>query len=82
MAGYHEEAKSAFRSWVLAGSTQGSLFEHEKHANALYKYVVRFIHKNKQAVRADSMAEKVINNNTTDFWKEVKVLNNCRILPP
>ena len=28
------------------------------------------------------MAEKVINNNTTDFWKEVKVLNNCRIPPP
>lgn len=32
-------------------------------------------------MKADSMAKKVISNNTTDFWKEVKVLNNCRILP-
>lgn len=68
---------------MLAGRPrQGPLFEHKKHANALYKYAVRFICKNEQAMRADSMAKKVISNNATDFWKEVKVLNNCRMPPP
>lgn len=64
VAGYHEEAKLAFKSWVLAGRPrQGPLFEQKKNANTAYKYAVRFIGKNEQAMRAESMAEKVMDNN-------------------
>jgi len=49
-----------------------------KNANAAYKYAVRFIDKHEQAMRAESMAEKVMDNHTTEFWKEVKGLNKCR----
>lgn len=68
---------------MLAGRPrQGPLFEQKKNANAAYKYAVRFICKNEQAMRAESMAEKVMDNNTTEFWKEVKGLNKCSIHPP
>ena len=29
-------------------------------------------------MRADSMANKMMCNNATDFWKEVRALNNCK----
>lgn len=38
--------------------------------------------KNKQALRADFMAKKFLNNNITDFLKEVRTLNNSRISIP
>lgn len=32
--------------------------------------------RNEQAMRADSMAKKLLSNNAINFWKEVRVLNN------
>ena len=29
-------------------------------------------------MRADSLARKLQNNNHYDFWKEVRVMNNCK----
>ena len=57
---------------------QGQLLEHKKLTNARFKYAVRYIQKNEQNMRADSMAKKLLSNNATDFWKEVRVLNNCK----
>ena len=54
---------------------QGPELEHKKLANARFKYAVRFISKNEQVMRADSMANNFMSNNTTDFWKEVRALN-------
>ncbi|XP_034077513.1 carcinoembryonic antigen-related cell adhesion molecule 5-like [Gymnodraco acuticeps] len=39
---------------------QGSVFEYKKLTNARYKYAIRFICKNEQAMRADSMAKKLL----------------------
>ena len=47
-----------------------------KLTNARFKYALWFIKKNENTMRADSLARKLQNNNLTDFWKEVKVLNN------
>ena len=57
---------------------QGPELEHKKLANAGFKYAVRFISKNEQVMRADSMANNFMSNNTTDFWKEVRALNKCK----
>lgn len=43
--------------------------------NARFKYAVRFISKNEQALRADAMANKMFCNNISDFWKVVRSLN-------
>lgn len=82
MAGYHTEAQEATKSWAIAGRPrQGPVFEHKKLTNAKYNYAIRFIYKNEQAMRA-SMARKLIGNNVNDFWKEVRVLNNCKTFLP
>ena len=57
---------------------QGPELGHKKLANVRFKYAVRFIAKNEQAMKADSMASKIMCNNVTDFWKEVRTLNNCK----
>jgi len=80
VAPYHTEAREAYKLWALAGRPRhGPELENKKLANARYKYVVRFISRNEQAMRADSgLARKMMINNITDFWKEVSSLNNCK----
>ena len=80
-AEYRAEACEATKSWAMAGR-QGSVFEYKKLTNARYKYAIRFTCKNEQAMMADSMAKKLLSNNAIDFWKEVRVINNCKISLP
>lgn len=51
---------------------------HKKSTNTKYKYAIRFISKNEQCLRADSMANKLLDNTNKAFWKEVKHINNCK----
>ena len=77
VAEHHAVAREAFLLWIEAGRPrQGELFQQKKLTNARFKYAIRFIKKNENNLRAKSLASKLENNNTTDFWKEVNVLNN------
>ena len=79
----HMEAKYAFRRWVLAGKPRhGPVCEHKVRTNARFKYAVRFIKRNEQTMRANSMAKKLQINNVYEFWKEVKVVNNSKMPLP
>ena len=83
VAEYQTEAREAFKLWDTAGRPkQGCLLEHKQRTNAKYKYAIRYITKNEQAIRADSMAKKLLDNNVVEFWKEVRVLNNCKASLP
>ena len=71
----HAEAREAFRLWSEAGRPRhGVLLDMKKLTT--YKYAFRSINKNENTMRADSLARNLQNNNPTDFWKEVKVMNN------
>ena len=79
MTELHTAARDAFKLWAESGRPrQGSLFEHKQATNAKYKYAVRFIKKNEDTLRADSLARKLHNNSCYDFLKEVKVINSCK----
>ncbi len=79
VAPYHAEAREAHKLWAMAGRPwQGPELEYKKLANARFKYAVRFISKNEQAMQADSLAYKMLSNNMNDFWKEVRALHNCK----
>lgn len=81
MADFYAEACEATKSWSLAGKPrQGPIFEHKKHTNAKYKYAVRYIRRNEQTLRTDSMAKKLLLKNTKAFWKEVKFVYNLPAL--
>ncbi len=58
------------------------MFGHKKLTTARYNYAVRFICKNEQAMKADSLAKKLLHNNVTGFWKEVRALNNSKTTLP
>ena len=83
VAGHLDEAKAAHRAWAMAGRPRhGSVQEHKRATNARYKQAVRFIGKHEQAMRADSMAGKLLCNNATGFWKEVKNVNRSKTVMP
>lgn len=83
VAAHQEAAKTAHRAWVIAGRPrQGPELEHKKLTNARYKYAVRFVGKHEQALRAHSMAENLLGNNVTEFWKEVKATNRAKAVLP
>ena len=75
----HVEARNAFKKWAVAGkSRHGPLFEDKKRINARFKCALRYIKRNENTMRADSLARKLQNNNVNDFWKEIKSVNNCK----
>ena len=79
----HAEARRAFKAWVESGRHKhGPIFEHKKRANANFKYALRFIKRNENTMRSDSLARKLQNNSPNDFWKEVRIMNNCKTSLP
>ena len=72
--------EKATRLWALAGKLRESpISEHKKPTHANYKYAIRFICKNEQTLRADSMALNLVGNDTKTFWKGVKCINNWNL---
>lgn len=53
----------------------GPLFDHKTHTNVKFKFVLRFIKRNEDAMRADSLTKKLEVNSVNDFWKEIKRMN-------
>lgn len=76
----YTEAKEAFNSWVTSRKARhGPECKIKKTANARFKYAVRFIKRNEDSVRSNSMAKKLQQNRTYEFWKEVKAINNSKM---
>lgn len=74
---YAEEA------WVESGQQRfGPLFDHKKHTNVKFKFASRFIKRNEDAVRADSLTKILEVNSVNDFWKEIKRINSVKTSLP
>ena len=83
VAELHADASRAFRKWSESGKIKsGLLFEEKKKTNANFKYALRFIKRQENTMRADALANKLQNNSTTDFWKEIRTINNCKTSLP
>ena len=79
VAELHTASREAFTLWKDSGcAKQGPIFELKKRTNARFKYALRFIKNNEDTMRGNSLASKLKNNRVEDFWKEVKIINNCR----
>ena len=69
--------------WRGEGSPrQGPMFELMKRSRASFKYAVRQLKRDEERIRADNMARKMADKNYTDFWKEIKMVNNSRVPLP
>ena len=83
MEGLHLQARETFKKWVKAGKPKyGPECDLKKQAVARFKSAVRFIKRNEQTLRANSMARKMQEKEIFDFWKEVKTINNSKIPLP
>ena len=83
VAGLHAEARRAFKAWIVSGrDRQGPLFEQKKRANAHFKYALRYIIRNENSLRSESLACKLQYKNYNDFWKEIRAMNSSKLPLP
>lgn len=78
----HAVARSALRAWIQAGRPREGPVLDLKKRTAKYRYAIRYVNKYEQEMRADSMDEKLLDNDVTGFSKEVKSLNRDKTLLP
>ena len=83
VAGLHAEARRAFKAWIVSGrDRQGLLFKQKKRANAHFKYALRYIKRNENSLRSESLACKLQYKNYNDFWKEIRAMNSSKLPLP
>ena len=73
----HQEARDAYLTWRDRGKTrQGYLFDNMKRTRANFKLAFRKCKSLSVSNQADCLANKLLNKNDQEFWKEIKRLNN------
>lgn len=77
VADIYAESREARNLWLRAGSPRsGPLLDNHLRIKAQFKRSLRFIKKNEDALRRDSLAKKLCDLNQDQFWKEIKLINN------
>ena len=73
----HKSARECFLLWRDTGKPrQGQVFNMMQQSRARFKYAIRAVKQRGNAVRRESLAEKMTNNSKCAFWKEIKKMNN------
>lgn len=76
-------SRDAFLVWKDSGKPRhGDVFEMKRRANARFKYALRYISNHEEVLRRESLARKLLNKNPKEFWKEIKIMNNCNMSLP
>ena len=72
----YDMSRETYALWKNAGSPrQGLLFEMKNRAKARFKGAMRFIRRNEDSLRKESLAKKLLCKNDKAFWKEIKLMN-------
>ena len=75
----HEGARECFIVWRDAGKPrQGPICDMMKLSRARFKYSLRFIKQHESQLRKDALANKLAQGKPGEFWKDVRLMNNCR----
>ena len=79
----YDMSRDTYFLWRDSGSPrQGVLFDMKNRATARFKGAMRFIRKNEDALRKDSLAKKLLSKNDKQFWKEIRLMNNSKMSLP
>ena len=63
--------KRGFKVWAESGRPKyGPTFEYMKRANLIFEYALRYIKRNENTLRSDTLAKNLQSNSPIDFWKE------------
>ena len=58
------------------------IFKEFTISKAKFKYALRFISRNENILRKESLAKKLSNLKSNEFWKEIKLINNSKTSLP
>ena len=76
-------SREAFIAWRESGSQpHGHLFIKKNEAKARVKYAIRYVNKNVDCIRRDSLANNLLKSDTTDFWKELRRISRRKVYLP
>ena len=79
----YEFSRETYSIWVENGKPrQGPIHSIYTQSKRRFKYALRFIKKNENALRKESLAKKLSKLNQGDFWKEVSAINATNIPLP
>ena len=80
----YEISRDAYFLWRDSGSPrQGMLFDMKNRTKARFKGAMRFIKNNKDTLKKDSLARKLLSkNDDKEFWKEIRVMNSSNMPLP
>ena len=56
---------------------EGPVYDLHVKSKARFKYALRFIKNNENALRKEALAKKFTELNPEAFWREIKTINNC-----
>ena len=69
--------------WLdLGRPRQGYIFKEFCRSKAKVKWALRFITRNENALRKESLAKKLLKSKSNEFWKEIKLINNAKTALP
>ena len=75
---HHLHAKDALWWWNLSKKPRlGPLYETMRTTRAQFKYALRFVKKQEDSARADSLARDLYDNDVDSFWKAMPKMNSC-----
>ena len=78
MKEHHLHAKDALWWWNLNNKPRnGPIYEAMRTTRAHFKYALRFVKKQEDNARADSLARDLYDNDVDGFWKAVHKMNAC-----
>ena len=79
----YDNAREVYLEWLANGKPRnGQLFGLKNRTRARFKGALRFIKSHENALRKESLAKKMLNKSSKDFWKEIKNINNSKISLP
>ena len=83
VADLYNYSREARKLWLEEDKPrQGNTFNEYIRSKAKFKHALRFISRNENLLRKDSLAKKLSNLKSNEFWKEIKLINNSKASLP
>ena len=79
----YEFSRETYRVWLDNNKPrQGPIHDIYTQSKRRFKYALRLIKKNEDALRKEALAKKLSNLNPAEFWREVASINNSNVPLP
>ena len=79
----YDFSREARRMWLDNGQPrQGIIHDMYVKSKRRFKCALRYIKRNESALRKESLARKLAQLSTNEFWREVSSINNSKVMLP